>query len=120
MSSATPQPGQIVAVRQRLYLVEESVPAVNPSDSALVRLSCVDDDAQGQALEVLWDHELDAQAVTGEAWETIASRGFDQPILIERYPEQFLKVMLGVSLTRRSPLKVMTQKGHNSEGLPLF
>ena len=85
MSSTTPQPGQIVAVRQRLYLVEESVPAVNPSDSALVRLSCVDDDAQGQALEVLWDHELDAQAVTGEAWETIASRGFDPPDRFSAY-----------------------------------
>ena len=85
MSSTTPQPGQIVAVRQRLYLVEESVPAVNPSDSALVRLSCVDDDAQGQALEVLWDHELDAQAVTGEAWETIASRGFDPPARFSAY-----------------------------------
>src|ERR1039457_3506769 len=85
MSSATPQPGQIVAVRQRLYLVEESVPAVNPSDSALVRLSCVDDDAHGQALEVLWDHELDAQAVTGEAWETIASRGFDPPARFSAY-----------------------------------
>ena len=85
MSNTTPQPGQIVAVRQRLYLVEESVPAVSPSDSALVRLSCVDDDAQGQALEVLWDHELDAQAVTGEAWETIASRGFDPPARFSAY-----------------------------------
>jgi hypothetical protein len=28
-------------------------------------------------LEVLWDHELDAQVVTGEAWDQIAKRGFD-------------------------------------------
>ena len=72
-----PELGQIVAVRQRLYLVEESVSPVNPGDSTLVHLSCVDDDAQGQPLEVLWQHELDAQIVSGEAWDSIASRGFD-------------------------------------------
>ena len=48
----TPELGQIVAVRQRLYLVEQSVPPVNPGDSTLIQLSCVDDDAQGQPLEV--------------------------------------------------------------------
>ncbi len=74
-----PEVGQIVAVRQRLYLVEQIVPAVNPGDSTLVRLSCVDDDAQGQPLEVLWQRELDAQIVTEEAWDSIASRGFDPP-----------------------------------------
>src|ERR1035437_5779010 len=44
-----------LAVVQRLYLVEQAVPPVNPGDSTLIRLSCVDDDAQGQPLEVLWD-----------------------------------------------------------------
>jgi hypothetical protein len=50
----TPRAGLIVGVRQRLYLVEQVVGPVNASDSTLVRLSCVDDDAQGQPLEVLW------------------------------------------------------------------
>jgi len=54
-SDPIPEPGQLVAVRQRLYLVEQSVPPVNPGDSMLVRLSCVDDDAQGQTLDILWD-----------------------------------------------------------------
>lgn len=76
---AVPEPGQIVAVRQRLYLVEQAVSPPAPGDSALVRLSCVDDDAQGQPLEVLWDHELDRRIVTGEDWNAIASRGFDPP-----------------------------------------
>jgi SNF2 family DNA or RNA helicase len=76
---AVPEPGQIVAVRQRLYLVEQAVAPVSPGDSALIRLSCVDDDAQGQPLEVLWDRELDARIVTGEDWDAIASRGFDPP-----------------------------------------
>ena len=73
-SSPTPELGQIVAVRQRLYLVEQSVPPVNRGDSTLIQLSCVDDDAQGPQLDVLWERELDGQVI--EAWDTIASRGF--------------------------------------------
>src|SRR5258705_10576489 len=72
-----PEIGQIVAVRQRLYLVDRVIPPPNPADSLLLRLSCVDDDAQGQPLDVLWDRELDARVITGEAWDAIAKRGFD-------------------------------------------
>ena len=53
-----PEPGAIVHVRQRLYLVEQVVPAPTVGDMTLVRLSCVDDDAQGQSLEVLWENKL--------------------------------------------------------------
>jgi len=77
IESKAPEVGQVVAVRQRLYLVDRVISPPNPSDSLLVQLSCVDDDAQGQSLEVLWDHELDALVVTGEAWDEIAKRGFD-------------------------------------------
>jgi SNF2-related domain len=75
--TTVPEVGQVVEVRQRLYLVDHVISPPHPSDSLLVRLSCVDDDAQGQTLEVLWDHELDAEVVTGEAWDEIAKRGFD-------------------------------------------
>ena len=54
-------------------------------ESTLVRLSCVDDDAQGQPLEVLWEREIDREIITGEAWESIAKRGFDQPKLFAAY-----------------------------------
>lgn len=74
-----PDVGQIVAVRQRLYLVEQTVGPVKPGDSSLVRLACLDDDAQGQTLEVLWEKELDRQILSGEAWDAIAKRGFDPP-----------------------------------------
>ena len=57
------QPGQIVRVRSRKYLVEGVVPPPEPTDSPLVRLSCVEDDALGEPLEVLWDKEIDAQAI---------------------------------------------------------
>src|SRR5437660_5676979 len=77
LEAAIPQVGQVVEVRQRRYLVEQSVPPPNGGDSTLVALSCVDDDAQGQQLEVLWERELDAQVLSAEAWDQIASRGFD-------------------------------------------
>ncbi len=58
-----PSSGQIARVRQRLYLVEGVVPSVHPGDSHLVLLSCVEDDNQGQPLEVLWERELDPEIV---------------------------------------------------------
>ena len=69
MSTQPPLPtvGQIVALRQRLYLVEQSAAPVKHGDSSLVRLACLDDDAQGQTLEVLWEKELDQQILSGEA-----------------------------------------------------
>ena len=80
-----PAPGQIARVRQRLYLVEQIGPPPNPGDSTLVSLSCVDDDAQGQPLDVLWEREVDTNILTGEAWESVAKRGFDAPRLFAAY-----------------------------------
>jgi hypothetical protein len=50
-----------------------------------LRLSCLDDDAQGQALEVLWEAELDAEVLSGSGWEQLASRSFDPPRLFSAY-----------------------------------
>jgi superfamily II DNA or RNA helicase len=80
-----PDVGQIVAVRQRLYLVEQSIPPVNPGDSTLVRLSCVDDDAQGQTLDVLWEIEPDARAHKSDRWHGLGTREFDDPALFAAY-----------------------------------
>ncbi|QDT84773.1 DISARM system SNF2-like helicase DrmD [Gimesia chilikensis] len=78
-------PGQIARVRQRTYLVEEIIKPKRVADSTLVRLSCVDDDNQGQPLEVLWEKELDPEILTGEAWEEVASKGFDDSRLFSAY-----------------------------------
>jgi superfamily II DNA or RNA helicase len=78
-------PGRIAKVRQRLYLIERVVPPPNPADSTLVGLSCIDDDAQGQPLEVLWERELEAEVMTGEAWDAISKRGFDPPAVFSAY-----------------------------------
>ena len=45
----------------------------------------MDDDNQGQPLQVLWEREIDAEIVTGEAWEAVAKRGFDPPRLFAAY-----------------------------------
>jgi hypothetical protein len=65
--------------------VEQVIPPPNARDSTLVQISCVDDDAQGQPLEVLWERELDAEVMSGEAWDAIAQRGFDAPSLFSAY-----------------------------------
>ena len=74
MSAAAPEPGQVVRVRSRQYLVEEVVPPPNPGDQTLVRLSCLDDDAQGQELEVLWENEIDAEVLSDDVWARSARR----------------------------------------------
>jgi hypothetical protein len=58
-----PELGQIVRVRSRQYLVEDVVLPPNAGDQTLVRLSCLDDDAQGVPLEALWECEVDARIV---------------------------------------------------------
>src|SRR3954452_20916119 len=80
-----PAPGQIVHVRQRQYLVEEVVQPQTVAEATLIRLSCLDDDAQGQALEVLWEAELDAEVLSGSGWGDLAARGFDPPRLFSAY-----------------------------------
>ena len=80
-----PQTGDIVRVRSRQYLVEGVNLPPNPGDSSLVRLSCLDDDAQGDELEVLWEREIDARLLRETDWARIASRGFDAPRLFSAY-----------------------------------
>jgi hypothetical protein len=63
-----PATGQIARVRTRHWLVG----AVEPSaHGTLVDLSCVDDDAQGEPLQVVWEVELDAVVLDSEACEKI-------------------------------------------------
>ena len=55
------QAGTLVRVRQRTYLVEN----VRTSEglAPVVDLACIDDDAQGQRLSVIWPAEIDAKIV---------------------------------------------------------
>ncbi len=74
-----PTPGELVQVRSRRWLVEEVVEPSTPGQSPLVRLSCADDDAQGQSLDLFWDYELDRLILEEEGWGDLASKGFDPP-----------------------------------------
>ena len=87
MKSATQDlaPGLIARVRQRTYLIEQVIKPKRARDSTLVRMSCVDDDAQGQPLDALWEKEIDAEIVTGENWDSIAQKGLDNPSTFSAY-----------------------------------
>jgi hypothetical protein len=80
-----PSPGQVVRVRQRQYLVEDVVPPPSAADATLVRLACLDDDAQGQPLDALWELEPDAEVLTAAGWDRLAARGFDPPRTFSAY-----------------------------------
>ena len=86
-----PEMGQIVRVRSRQYLVEEVVSTPTQGGDTqryhdtLVRLSCLDDDAQGEPLQILWEREIDAKILNRSAWERAAARGFDEASLFSAY-----------------------------------
>ena len=77
--SPPPKVGELVRVRSRTWLVDEVIEPKIPGQTCIVRLSCADDDAQGQSLEVLWDYELDRLTLSEEGWADLAGKGFDQP-----------------------------------------
>ena len=83
-SDLLPSPGQIARVRSRRYLVESVAPAADGASDSLVSLSCIDDDAAGDLLQVLWEREVDAEVLLEDGWRRIGERGFDPPGQIGR------------------------------------
>ena len=59
----------------------------------------MDDDNQGQPLQVLWEREIDAEIVTGEAWEAVAKRGFDPP---RQFAAYLRRAESGIASPRRN------------------
>ena len=76
---ALPKAGEFVDLRGRLWLVEEQLCDSSPLPS--LRLSCVDDDAQGETASVLWDAEVAATSRDDELWDLIGDHGTDRPPL---------------------------------------
>lgn len=76
---AQPEVGQFVQVRHRRWLVDAVEPSNAPGDSALATLSCIDDDAVGATLTVLWDVEPDAAVIPGSGWQKVGAAEFDPP-----------------------------------------
>ncbi len=79
LPECTPQPGELVQVRSRRWLVEETVESPHPGESARITLACADDDNQGQTLTVFWDYELDRRILEDEGFDRLATQGFDPP-----------------------------------------
>jgi len=75
----TPEIGSTVFIRQRQYIVEDVIVPPTEHDCHVVSLTCIDDDAQGQTLKVLWEKELDKIPDFGENWADLSSRAFDDP-----------------------------------------
>jgi ERCC4-related helicase len=75
-----PSNGEIVRVRSRRYLVQDvELPELGSGDQTLVRLACLEDDAEGEQLEVLWEKEIDARRMNEADWSRLARGEFDPP-----------------------------------------
>ena len=89
---AIPEPGQIVNVRSRRFVVmdvhKSSLP-INPMLSQvkqlqhLVTLSSVEDDALGEELQVIWD--LEPGACVYEKVDLPTPDGFDEPAVLDAF-----------------------------------
>ena len=83
---AVPQPGQVVRVRSRQYLVEDGRPAARPQASRPSSASPASTTTpRAQELEVLWEKEVDAQVLSDDAWSAGGHKGFDEPRLFSAY-----------------------------------
>src|SRR6266850_7052108 len=79
---SVPQRGDFVRVRSRRWLVEDERPI---DGLKTLRLACVDDDAQGEIAEVLWDAEIDGSVLGDEGWASVAKLGTDDPSVFSAY-----------------------------------
>lgn len=79
---SVPAAGDFVEARTRRWLVE----SVTGADTLVhVRLACIDDDAQGERLEVLWSDELDASIIADSQMSVFENPGTDDPEVFSAY-----------------------------------
>jgi len=79
------EPGTIVRVRQRQYLVEKVIQPKDYKQMTKVDLVCLDDDNQGKSLSVLWELELGARILAPERAGLGKINKFDKPSLFAAY-----------------------------------
>jgi hypothetical protein len=82
---ALPEVGQTVRIRTRAYLVESVEQDPHDPRLAVVSGACLDDDAQGEKLDVVWGLELDTEILDREAWKSLGEKGFDDPRFFGAY-----------------------------------
>lgn len=83
MTIIAARPGDFVHVRGRRWLVEDERSLGEGLWS--LRLACIDDDAQGETVEVVWPAELDAAVLGNDGWETLSRSGTDDPAVFAAY-----------------------------------
>ena len=74
--------GDFVELRGRPWLVESTSLA---NGLGTIQLSCIADDAQGEALEVLWDAEIGAALLDRDDWLTLGNGGPDSAEVLAAY-----------------------------------
>jgi hypothetical protein len=81
-SLSTPKAGDFVDVRTRRWLVEN---VIGEGSLARTKLACIDDDAQGERLEVLWRDEVDASVIADGHQSVFENLGTDDPEVFSAY-----------------------------------
>ncbi|MCI0581091.1 MAG: DISARM system SNF2-like helicase DrmD [Chloroflexi bacterium] len=90
-TTAIPEQGQIVTVRQRRYVVTEVLASALPpsplgspaAPQHLISLNSIEDDALGEGLQVIW--ELEPGARTSERVDLPDAVGFDSPQRLDAF-----------------------------------
>lgn len=83
---SAPEQGQLVRVRNRLFLVQEAFPHEGDSGEVLTRLDleCLDDDRLGERLSVLWEREVNTQVQQSDAIPVPLGR-WDHPRVFDAF-----------------------------------
>src|SRR5690606_31887849 len=85
-SSTIPEPGQLVEVRRRQWLVSDvDASSLSPEipKQHLVKLASVDEDALGEEIEVLWELEPGAHVIERAGLPTLSA--LDDPSKLEAF-----------------------------------
>jgi superfamily II DNA or RNA helicase len=86
LTSAAPEPGQLVQVRRRHWIVSDvDASAISPElpKRNLVKLASIDEDSLGEEIEVLWELEPGAHVIERAGLPTLS--GLDDPSRLEAF-----------------------------------
>lgn len=86
LSATAPEPGQLVEVRRRQWIVSDvDASAVSPElpKRHLVKLASIDEDALGEEIEVLWELEPGAHVIERAGLPTLSA--MDDPSKLEAF-----------------------------------
>ncbi|MBL8842700.1 MAG: hypothetical protein JNL90_14365 [Planctomycetes bacterium] len=76
--SDLPPPGRTVFVRRHRWLIECVEPPASRDESSFVSLACLDDDAQGQRINLLCAKEFDTEVEQDAGWERTGRQEIDE------------------------------------------